>query len=103
MNQSIPSNPICVVDGCVNSALYFLGGLWLCSDHAARPDKHVAARDDALEVNAVTHPAHYGGADDVYEAIKVIHAWRLNFPLGSVLKYIKRAGKKHGADELEDL
>lgn len=50
----------------------------------------------------VNHPSHYGG-DVVYEAIKVIQAWELNFSLGSVLKYICRAGKKDGADELEDL
>lgn len=37
----------------------------------------------------VNHPAHYGG-DTTYEAIKVIEAWRLNFNLGNVLKYICR-------------
>jgi hypothetical protein len=26
---------------------------------------------------AVNHPAHYGGADNPYEAIKVIEAWKL--------------------------
>lgn len=45
----------------------------------------------------VTHPAHYGGANNPYEAIKVIEAWNLNFNLGNVAKYICRAGKK---DEL---
>jgi Protein of unknwon function (DUF3310) len=52
---------------------------------------------------AVHHPAHYGGADDPYEAIKVIEAWGLGFALGSALKYIRRAGHKPGADYLEDL
>jgi Protein of unknwon function (DUF3310) len=42
----------------------------------------------------VNHPAHYGGADNVYEAIKVIDAWRLGFCLGSAVKYICRHGKK---------
>lgn len=42
----------------------------------------------------VDHPAHYGGADDPYEAIKVIEAWALNFSLGCVLKYIKRRAQK---------
>lgn len=51
---------------------------------------------------AVHHPEHYGG-DVLYEAIKVISAWKLNFTLGSAVKYICRAGKKIGADELEDL
>jgi hypothetical protein len=53
--------------------------------------------------DTVDHPSHYGGANNPYEAIKVIDAWGLNFALGSVLKYICRAGKKNGTDELEDL
>ena len=51
----------------------------------------------------VDHPAHYGGADDPYEVIKVIEAWDLNFNFGSVLKYVARAGKKDPAKEVEDL
>lgn len=51
----------------------------------------------------VMHPPHYGGGDDPYEAIKVITAWGLNFDLGSVLKYVKRAGRKFRASEIEDL
>jgi len=43
---------------------------------------------------SVNHPRHYGGADSLYEAIKVIEAWDLNFHLGNVVKYISRAGKK---------
>ena len=43
---------------------------------------------------AVDHPAHYGGADNPYEAIKVIEAWGLGFCLGNTVKYISRAGKK---------
>jgi hypothetical protein len=49
----------------------------------------------------VDHPDHYGGADNPYEAIKVVEAWGLDFHLGNVLKYISRAGKK--GDPLEDL
>lgn len=51
--------------------------------------------------DAVNHPDHYGGADDPYEAIKVVEAWGLCFHLGNVVKYVSRAGKK--GDELEDL
>lgn len=52
----------------------------------------------------VVHPPHYGGADDPFEAIKVITAWRLNFARGSVLKYLLRAGRKGTeADEIVDL
>ncbi len=53
------------------------------------------------EQEAVNHPAHYGGADNPYEAIKVIEAWSLGFNLGNAVKYISRAGKK--GDVLEDL
>ena len=51
----------------------------------------------------VSHPKHYGGKDNVYEAIKVIDAWELGFSLGNTVKYISRAGKKDPKKELEDL
>jgi hypothetical protein len=47
-----------------------------------------------VDSNQVNHPAHYGGEDNTYEAIKVIEAWGLGFHLGNVVKYISRAGKK---------
>lgn len=50
---------------------------------------------------AVNHPAHYGGADNPYEAIKVIEAWGLGFNLGNTAKYIARAERK--AAPIEDL
>ena len=49
----------------------------------------------------VNHPAHYGGEENTYEAIKVIEAWQLDFCLGNVVKYISRAGKKES--EIQDL
>lgn len=54
-----------------------------------------------LKKEAVDHPAHYGGADNPYEAIKVIEAWDLGFCLGNCVKYVARSGKKE--DALEDL
>jgi hypothetical protein len=51
----------------------------------------------------VNHPEHYGGASNVYEAIKVIDAWNLGFSLGNTVKYISRAGKKDPKKEIEDL
>ena len=51
----------------------------------------------------IEHPAHYGGGDNPYEAIKVIEAWGLGFALGNLVKYVARAGKKDQAKELEDL
>ena len=49
----------------------------------------------------VNHPAHYGGADDPYEVIKVAEAWGFDKDayLFQVLKYIRR----DKTDQLEDL
>lgn len=69
---------------------------WLKSNHPLPS----LALDPA---EAVAHPAHYGGADNVYEAIKVIEAWNLGFCLGNTVKYISRAGKKNAEKEIEDL
>lgn len=52
---------------------------------------------------AINHPKHYGGADDPFEAIKVIEAWDLGFHLGNTVKYISRNGKKNGEAALSDL
>lgn len=51
----------------------------------------------------IEHPSHYGGADNPYEAIKVIEAWELGFCLGNTVKYIARAGKKDASATVEDL
>jgi hypothetical protein len=51
----------------------------------------------------VNHPSHYGGADNAYEAIKVIEAWGLGFCLGNTVKYISRAGKKDTDKVVQDL
>jgi hypothetical protein len=51
----------------------------------------------------VNHPDHYGGKENLYEAIKVIDAWGLDFCLGNTVKYISRAGKKESDKELQDL
>lgn len=53
--------------------------------------------------DTVNHPAHYGGADNPYEAIKVIEAWELGFCLGNTVKYISRAGIKDENKTIEDL
>jgi hypothetical protein len=49
----------------------------------------------------VNHPSHYGGESNIYEAIKIIEAYNLNFSLGNVIKYTLRAGKK--INQIEDL
>jgi len=50
---------------------------------------------------AVNNPEHYGGANNPYEAIKVIDVWDLNFNLGNTVKYIARCGKKD--NEIQEL
>lgn len=37
------------------------------------------------------HALHYGGADNPYEAIKVIEHYGLGFCLGNAIKYILRS------------
>ena len=54
-------------------------------------------------VEKVNHPSHYGGSGNIYEAIKVIEAWQLDFCIGNAVKYLARAGKKTNSSEVEDL
>jgi hypothetical protein len=63
----------------------------------------VASAPPAAEYERVEHPDHYGGGDNPYEVIKVIYRWKLNFALGSAVKYIARAGKKPTELDLVDL
>lgn len=51
-------------------------------------------------VDLVNEPPHYK-TESGLEAIDVIEAFKLNYHLGNVLKYILRAGKKD--DALQDL
>ena len=51
----------------------------------------------------VNHPEYYGGKDNIYEVIKVIESWDLDFCLGNTIKYISRAGVKNKEKEIEDL
>jgi hypothetical protein len=71
------------------------------SDGANKAVQELAKTIEGLNKEAVDHPAHYGGKDNPYEAIKVIEAWELGFCLGNTVKYISRAGKK--GDCVEDL
>lgn len=73
----------------------------LLSGHAGKhhtmtsgPDLLWSTLYEAPHFDAIDHPTHYGGADNPYEAIKVIEAWHLGFCLGNAVKYICRAGKK---------
>jgi len=55
------------------------------------------------EVESVDHPPHYGGGSDPFETIKVIEARGFGFHIGNAYKYLDRAGKKAGTDDIEDL
>lgn len=51
----------------------------------------------------VNHPSHYGGADNPYEAIKVIEAWEADFNIGTTLRYLCRCGKKTIGGSAEEM
>lgn len=52
----------------------------------------------------LSRPSHYGGEDNPFEAIKIIHHYNLNFNLGNIIKYTLRCGKKDEAiKELEKI
>lgn len=54
--------------------------------------------------STLSRPAHYGGEDNPFEAIKIIHHYNLNFNLGNIIKYTLRCGKKDEAiKELEKI
>lgn len=48
----------------------------------------------------INHPDYYQGK---IEVIDFIEAYNLNFNLGNVVKYLARAGKKHGEGKLTAL
>ncbi len=52
-------------------------------------------------MDEINHPSHYtlGGI----EVLDAIEAWELGYHRGNVLKYVVRAGRKDGSDELTDL
>lgn len=58
--------------------------------------------DAGMNEQEIYSPSHYR-SDDVYETIKVIEAWDLNYRLGNVIKYISRAGRKDQSKLKEDL
>lgn len=50
-----------------------------------------------------TRPEHYGGESNPHEPIKIIEHYGLGFHLGNAIKYILRAGAKHGESKEKDL
>jgi hypothetical protein len=53
------------------------------------------------EESNVSHPPHYGGKDNLYEAINIIEAYGMDFVEGNVLKYLLRYKKKNGLEDLK--
>lgn len=47
----------------------------------------------------VDHPKHYGGEDNLYEAIKVIEAWTLGFNFRQYSEVYFQSRKKTGVDD----
>lgn len=60
---------------------------------------------DFQQSSNVNHPSYYGGADNPYEAIKIIDALGLTkgFCLGSAIKYLVREGSKQDNPAVQDL
>lgn len=48
--------------------------------------------DEKYKFDEAVNPKHY--QDKELQPIEVIHAWQLDFNLGSVIKYIGRLGEK---------
>lgn len=70
-----------------------------------KPPKRPAAPEPPKPVEKVHHPAHYGGGENPYEAIKVIEAYLTpdrfaGFLIGTIMRYQMRAGRK--GDEITD-
>ena len=60
---------------------------------------HYGGKDNPYE--AINHPEHYGGENNPYEAIKVIEAYDFDFITGNIVKYLFRHKKKNGFEDLK--
>jgi hypothetical protein len=69
---------------------------WLIEDRQV-----ISQNEENKPLEKVNHPNHYGGENNVYEAIKIIEAHDLNFVEGNVIKYLLRYKKKNGFEDLE--
>lgn len=80
------------------SAIIALAKTMLPRQPGSLPEGFMGITSDAID-----HPAHYGGADNPFEAIKVIQGLGFTFELGNAFKYMARAGRKDGASAVDDL
>lgn len=79
-----------------------MSGLRTTGPPAQTPAARSTEGTGTASAESVVHPAHYGG-DGVYEVLKVVWAWGLNFCTGNAVKYIARAGRKDPDKRIEDL
>ncbi len=104
---------ICTNCGCLESRHLVSGpvpGLRPCAGGCIPHCSNFEAetQDDTEQVN---HPSHYGGADNPYEAIRVMEAWAMESGWDPVqitnitmaMKYIRRHGQKAIAPAPQDL
>lgn len=91
MRQAVDEPKGCTVCGAAMGFAHVVG----CS---------IAQNSENRKLEAVNHPQHYGGKDNLYEVIKVMEAWltREEF-IGAmkfnIHKYLARALKKDTADQ----
>lgn len=69
------------------------------NDSRLQPCPECGKSGDAVDL--INRPPHYANLKP--EPIDVIESWGLGYHLGTVLKYIARAGKKEGAPIIQDL
>jgi hypothetical protein len=81
------------IDSCPEEAVDILRNINIITK------QHLEVKQPKQE--AVNHPTHY--RPGTYEAINVIQAWKLDFALGNVIKYVCRAGLKDPEKNIEDL
>ena len=70
----------------------------LKGNEIAIPSNYISDKQEMVE-----HPSHYGGANNPYEAIKVIEAWEADFNIGTTLRYLCRCGKKTIGGSAEEM
>lgn len=76
-------------------------------DELAERNKLLERRQQERRISSLggadaIRPAHYGGADNPYEVIKVLEAWGIHdFCVGNTIKYLARNGKKYDGVDLE--
>jgi len=93
--------------GCKSEVVAYMTCSECKEDYCDKCDLNHDVFHNAKEKEAVDHPDHYGGKDNLYEAIKIMKATMSDeefrgFCKGSAIKYLVRAGKKDPEKIVED-